>query len=90
MRSLRHERLEQQGAVEKKNIHAHPAFPARNLTKTDTSCGAEGGEAFQILNAVCAVVTLFDNVDIMAMGARRVGQKHFASYLFIQSLLHNQ
>lgn len=42
-----------------------------------------GGEAVQILNAPRSVVSLFDNVDIMAVEAKREGQKHFASDLFI-------
>lgn len=42
-----------------------------------------GGEAVQILNVPCSVVSLFDNVDIMAAEAKSVGQEHFASDLFI-------
>lgn len=48
------------------------------------------GEAVQKLNTLCAVVTLFDNVDAASVKAKRAGQNRFASVLFIQSFLHNQ
>lgn len=93
LRSLSHEGSKQQGASEKKkkkNVHARPVLPACNLRKNRQLMWHRGGEAFQILNARRAVVTLFDNADVMAAEARRKGQKRSASDLFIRSLLHNE
>lgn len=86
-------RLETAGCLrkkKKKNVHARPVLPACNLRKNRQLMWHRGGEAFQILNARRAVVTLFDNADVMAAEARRKGQKRSASDLFIRSLLHNE